>query len=178
MTLQQASVEQEWYRVFKPELDTAAPDPIDPVKWYHEGVFVETDIVTGKGTLLHVTGDIIAASGMRFETRSNFIARESVHLHNLPQIGWVKKADFDSGRIKALLAGLPTPTKQQGINFWEVDPITKKHEIIWTKENGERYGPGEQRRPTFKCNEWTHDYAIPALRDAGILLDSVLGGST
>ncbi|EZG08409.1 hypothetical protein H106_02338 [Trichophyton rubrum CBS 735.88] len=31
MTLQQASVEQEWYRVFKPELDTAAPDPIDPV---------------------------------------------------------------------------------------------------------------------------------------------------
>ncbi|EGD89999.2 hypothetical protein H112_02472 [Trichophyton rubrum D6] len=89
MTLQQASVEQEWYRVFKPELDTAAPDPIDPVN----------------------------ASGMRFETRSNFIARESVHLHNLPQIGWVKKADFDSGRIKALLAGLPTPTKQQGKNF-------------------------------------------------------------
>lgn len=59
--------QQEWYRVFKPEFDTAAHDPLDLVKRYHEGVFVETNPVNNKGMLFHVTGNIIAASGMRYD---------------------------------------------------------------------------------------------------------------
>ncbi|KAF3490593.1 uncharacterized protein GIQ15_00110 [Arthroderma uncinatum] len=172
MSSQQASWQEEWYRVYKPELDTAAFDPLDPVKRYHEGIFVELNAVTGSGTLFHVTGDVIGANGMRYEERENVIEKDSIHLHAFPQVGWVLKADFESGRISTILQALPRPTKQQGINFWEVDPITGRHEIIWTRQDGERYGPGEQQRPIFKCNEWTHQYAIPALRDAGILHDS------
>jgi hypothetical protein len=52
------------YKVYKPELDSVAPDPLDPVKRYHDGVFVESIPSTEQGTLFHVTGDIISASGM------------------------------------------------------------------------------------------------------------------
>ncbi|RJE22490.1 hypothetical protein PHISCL_05176 [Aspergillus sclerotialis] len=128
---------KQWYRVFKPELDTAAHDPLDPVKRYHEGVFVETDPASGQGTLFHVTGDIIAASGMRYEERHNYAPAESKHLHRYTQIGWVLQGDYHSGRISAILRALPGPTKQQGINFWEPNPITGRHDIIWTKEDGE-----------------------------------------
>ncbi|KAM5491176.1 hypothetical protein MaudMau93_002199, partial [Microsporum audouinii] len=167
-----APAEGEWYRVYKPELDTAAFDPLDPAKRYHEGILVETQPDCGKGTMFHVTGDIIAASGMRYAERDFTLEKESTYLHNFPQIGWVQRADFHSGKISAILQELPRPTKQQGINFWEVDPSTGRHEIIWTRQDGERYGPGEQRRPTFKCNEWVHQHAIPALRHAGVLHDS------
>ncbi|WEW60030.1 hypothetical protein PRK78_005513 [Emydomyces testavorans] len=171
---QQAQGQPQWYRVFKPQRDTAAHDPLDPAKRYHEGIFVEANPENRQGTVFHVTGDILAASGMRYEERPNYKPEEdSVHLHSLPQIGWVLAADFHSGRISTILRALPTPTKQQGINFWETDPVTGRHEIIWTKENGDRYEPGEQRRPIFKCNEWTNLYAIPALRDAGVLRDDV-----
>ncbi|GBF59831.1 hypothetical protein TMEN_2226 [Trichophyton mentagrophytes] len=163
--------EEEWYRVYKPGLDTAAFDPLDPEKRYHEGILVETKPGYGKGTLFHVTGDIITASGMRYEEREFDREMESEYLHNFPQIGLVSRADFHSGKIGAILKELPRPTKQQGINFWEVDPTTGRHEIIWTRQDGERYGPDEQRRPIFKCNEWTRQYAIPALREAGVLLD-------
>ncbi|EGE08924.1 hypothetical protein TEQG_07879 [Trichophyton equinum CBS 127.97] len=157
--------EEEWYRVYKPGLDTAAFDPLDPEKRYHEGILVETKPGYGKGTLFHVTGDIIAASGMRYEEREFDREMESEYLHNFPQIGLVSRADFHSGKVGAILKELPRPTKQQ------VDPTTGRHEIIWTKQDGERYGPDEQRRPIFKCNEWTRQYAIPALREAGVLLD-------
>lgn len=138
-----------------------------------DGVFVEIDQSNGRGTLFHVTGDIIAASGMRYDERRNFIPGASAPLHRITQIGWILKADYDSGRISTILQTLPTPPKQQGINFWEPDPVTGRHDLIWTKENRERYGPDERRRPTFKCNEWTAQYAIPALRNAGVLRDSI-----
>ncbi|KAL4779242.1 hypothetical protein BJX76DRAFT_365454 [Aspergillus varians] len=169
MAPQQTEEQQEWYRVFIPELDTVAFDPLDPDKRYHVGVFVESNPDYKEGRLFHVTGDVIAASGMRYEERDGYIPADSVHLHAYTQIGWVLQADYHSGRISNILRALPRPTKQQGINFWETDPVTGRHEIIWTKENGERYGPGEQRRPVFKCNEWTHQYAIPKLRDEGVL---------
>lgn len=163
---------QVWYRTFRPEIDSVADDPLDPGKRYHKGVFVETDPVNGRGKLFHVTGDIIAASGMMYQERGNFTPGASAQLHRTTQIGWVLKADYDSGKIGTILRALPTPTKQQGLNFWEINPVTGKHDIIWTKENGERYGPGEQRRPTFKRNEWKNLYASPALRNAGVLRDS------
>lgn len=166
---QNAQQKQKWYRVFKPELDTAAHDPLDPVKRYHEGVFVETDPKSSRGKLFHVTGDVIAASGMRYEERDNYAPAESRHLHRYTQIGWVLQDDYYSGRISAILRALPRPTKQQGINFWEANPVTGRHDIIWTKEDGEPYRPGEERRPIFKCNEWTNQYAIPALRNAEVL---------
>jgi hypothetical protein len=164
-----SSAQSDWYAVFNPSFDTVAFDPLDPQKRYHEGIFVEDNPETQKGIMFHVTGDIIAASGMRFELKIGYAAWASVHLHSYPQIGWVRRADFESGRIEAMLRALPTPTRQQGLNFWGKGPSSGYHEYIWTKENGEPYGPGEQRRPIIKCNEWTHQLAIPALINAGIL---------
>jgi hypothetical protein len=85
----------------------------------------------------------------------------------------ISKPDFDRGVVGRSLSGLPTPSKQQGLNFWETDPKTGRHEVIWTKENGELYGAGEVRRPVFKCGEWTGEFAIPALGDAGVLRDAM-----
>lgn len=162
----------EWCRVFKPEIDSVANDPLDPVKRYHDGVFVELDSANGKGTFFHVTGDIIANGGMRYEEKRGYQPGASGRLYRNTHIGWVLKRQHDSGSIGAVLRALPKPTKQQGINFWEKDPRTGRHEIIWTKENGDRYGPNEQRRPVFKCNEWTAGYAIPTLRSRGILCNA------
>lgn len=172
-----SSAQGDWCAVFNPSFDTAALDPLDPLKRYHEGIFVEDNPKTQKGIMFHVTGDIIAPSGMRFEVKEGYAAwasdhlhpRIGDHLHSYPQIGWVRRADFESGRIEDILRALPTPTKQQGLNFWGKGPSSGFHEYIWTKENGNPYGPGEQRRPIMKCNEWTHELAIPALIKAGIL---------
>lgn len=164
-----SSAQSDWCAVFIPSLDTVAPDPLDPQKRYHEGIFVEDDPRTQKGIMFHVTGDIIAASGMRFELKEGYSPLASAHLRSCPQIGWVRRADLDSGRIEAMLRALPTPTKQQGLNFWGKGPSSGYHEYIWTKENGEPYGPTEPRRPIIKCNEWTHQLAIPTLVNAGVL---------
>ncbi|KAF2208111.1 hypothetical protein CERZMDRAFT_114826 [Cercospora zeae-maydis SCOH1-5] len=166
--LKQQEQQQQWFRVFKPEIDSVAHDPIDPVKRYHDGIFVELDRTTGEGTFFHVTGDIIAARGMRYEERDGFIPGQSGRLHQTTQLGWVLKTDFDSGRISSILRALPTPTKQQGVNFWKKSTIPGEIEIIWTKENGEPYGPNEPRRPVMKCNEWT-DLAASTLRSQGVL---------
>ena len=164
--------QDHFYRVFTPETDTVALDPLDSAKRYHEGIFVEINPQSHEGTQFHVTGKIIAASGMRYEEKENFIpgVSDGAHLHKVTQVGWISKADFH-GRVSSILRALPTPPKQQGLIFCEKDPVTGRYEIIWTKEDGERYGPDEQRRPVFKCNEWTHQYAIPALRNAGVLRD-------
>ncbi|KAI1909909.1 hypothetical protein LOZ12_003904 [Ophidiomyces ophidiicola] len=153
---QKATEQQEYYKVFTVELDTAAFDALDPVKRYHEGIFVQLYPDENMGPLFHVTGDIISALGMRYL-----------------QIGWARKADFDLGSFDNILQALPRPTRQQGINFWEKDPVTNRHEIIWVRQDGERYEPGEVRRPIFKCNEWVHQHAIPALRNAGVLRSDV-----
>ncbi|KAK2803432.1 hypothetical protein FQN51_003539 [Onygenales sp. PD_10] len=174
--MSQFAVQQQgWYPVSTPEFDSVAFDPLDPAKRYHEGVFIELDAATEKGTLFHVTGDIISANGMYYEERKDYAPSLSQHLFRTTHIGWVRQADIHSGKISAILRGLPTPTKQQGLDFWskEKNPVTKHTDIIWTRQDGERYGPGEQRRPVFKCNEWTHQHAIPALRAAGILHDSI-----
>lgn len=145
---------------------------MDPTKRYHDGIFIETDPTTGQGTLFNVTGDIIAASGMRYEVKESWMPGQDSPVHRITQLGWVRRADFDSGAVGEVLRCLPSPTRQQGINFWEVDAGTGRHELVWTKESGELYGPGEQRRPAFKCNEWTAEYAIPALRSSGILVST------
>ncbi|UJO22697.1 uncharacterized protein CLAFUR5_12176 [Fulvia fulva] len=149
-------------------MDSVAHDPLEPVKRYHDGVFVEAERVHGSGTLFHVTGDIIAARGMRYEEREDFSPGQSARLHRTTPIGVVYKADFDSGRLGSVLGDLPTPTKQQGVNFWKKSDVPGEIEIIWTKEDGEPYGPGESRRPIMKCNEWTN-LAIRALSRRGIL---------
>ncbi|KAJ5179721.1 hypothetical protein N7492_002931 [Penicillium capsulatum] len=156
----------ERYRVFTPELDTVAYDPLDPPKRYHTGVFVETDRKNRSGALFHVTGDVIAGSGMRFDFRDGYAPGASKHFHRTTEIGWIHKADYP--RIHDILKALPKPTKQQGIDFWSKDPL-KRNKLTWTKENGDLYGPGEERRPIMKCNEWTHELAIPKLQQEGIL---------
>lgn len=164
--------QQQWYRVFRPEIDSAAHDPLDPRKRYHDGVFVELDYTTGEGTSFHVTGDIIAATGMRYEEKSHFIPGSEAALHRMTFLGYVRQADFDSSKVSAVLRALPTPTKQQGINFWKKSDVPGEIEMIWTKENGEPYETDEPRRPIVKCNEWTTD-AITELRDQEILRSDI-----
>lgn len=162
--------EDEWYKVSTPEFDTVAFDPLDPPKRYHTGVFIETDSGASKGALFHVTGDVIAKNGMRFEVRANYVPSATKYFHKTTVIGWIRKADYT--RIRGILEALPKPTKQQGLDFWSKDRL-RRNKITWTKENGELYGPGEERRPIMKCNEWTHELAIPKLRQEGILIDSI-----
>ncbi|EGP89001.1 uncharacterized protein MYCGRDRAFT_18838, partial [Zymoseptoria tritici IPO323] len=139
-----------------------------PAKRYHDGVFVETDRTNGTGTMFHVTGDIIAQSGMRYEEKENWVPGQSARLHRITPIGFVNEDDVDSDKISSVLRSLPTPTKQQGVNFWKRSSEPGAIEIIWTKEDGEPYGAGEGRRPVIKCNEWT-DLAIQTLRSRGLL---------
>lgn len=161
---------EEWYPVSTPELDTVAYDPLDPPKRYHTGIFVEIDQKTHKGELFHVTGDIIAKNGMRYEVRRDYDPGASRYFHGTTHIGWIRKVDFP--RLAAALEALPRPTKQQGLDFWSKDP-TRRNKLTWTKQNGELYGPDEPRRPIMKCNEWTHELAIPKLRSEGILHTSL-----
>ncbi|KXG52103.1 uncharacterized protein PGRI_083870 [Penicillium griseofulvum] len=156
----------ERYKVFTPEFDTVAYDPLDPAKRYHTGIFVETDPKTHAGDQFHVTGDVIARNGMRFEVKSDFVPVADICFHRNTEIGWIHKADYP--RIQPILEALPRPTKQQGLDFWSLDP-EKRNKLTWTKEDGELYGPDEPRRPIMKCNEWTHQLAIPKLREVGIL---------
>jgi hypothetical protein len=169
----QQSTRELSFKVFKSELDSVAHDPLDPAKRYHDGIFVETNPSLGTGTMFQVTGDVISQHGMRYEERFDYRPGSEAPLHRLTQIGVVSKADFERGVVGRILSGLPTPSKQQGLDFWETDPKTGRHELIWTKQNGDPYGPGDTRRPVFKCNEWTSRCAIPALRDAHVLRDSL-----
>ncbi|OGM39315.1 hypothetical protein ABOM_012028 [Aspergillus bombycis] len=110
----------EWYKVSTPEFDSVAYDPLDPPKRYYTGVFVQTDSKSPRGALFQVTGDIIAQKGMRFEVKRNYAPVESKLFHRTTHIGWIRKADYP--RIEGILEALPTPTKQQGIDFWTKDP--------------------------------------------------------
>jgi hypothetical protein len=171
--LQQTPPQSPYFRVFKPELDSVAHDPLDPAKRYHTGIFVETNPSLGTGTLFQVTGDIISSSGMKYEEKTNYLPGSEAPLHASTLIGVTSKADFDRGVVGRILSALPTPSKQQGLNFWAKDSRTGRHEVVWTKENGELYGDGEVRRRVFKCNEWTGEVAVPALRGAGVLRDAM-----
>ncbi|TKA28688.1 hypothetical protein B0A50_03015 [Salinomyces thailandicus] len=64
--------QQAWYPVFKLEIDSVAPDPLETDKRYHQAIFVKTDSNSGSGRLFHVTGDIISASGMRYEEKGGY----------------------------------------------------------------------------------------------------------
>jgi hypothetical protein len=83
-----SSAQSDWCAVFNPSFDTAAFDPLDPPKRYHEGIFVEDNPITKDGIMFHVTGDIIAPSGMRFEMKEGYAAEVSAHLHSYPQGGF------------------------------------------------------------------------------------------
>ena len=99
----------EHYKVFTPELDTVAYDPLDPPKRYHTGIFVQKDPKAFEGDLFHVTGDIIARSGMHFEVKENYVPGASRQFHKTTEIGWIHKAEFP--KIRGVLEALPTPTK-------------------------------------------------------------------
>ncbi|KAJ5121610.1 uncharacterized protein N7515_009571 [Penicillium bovifimosum] len=109
----------ERYEVSTPEFDTAADDELDPTKRYHRGVFAERG-PEGKGDLFHVTGDIIAAGGMKFKVKEGMVPIETMHYYRTKEVGWIYKADYP--KIYDILDALPTPTKQQGLDFWSQGP--------------------------------------------------------
>jgi hypothetical protein len=69
------------FRVFKPELNSVAHDPLDPAKRYHTGIFVETNPSLGTGTMFQVTGDVISQSGMRYEEKPNYLPGSEAPLY-------------------------------------------------------------------------------------------------
>ncbi|KAJ5240217.1 hypothetical protein N7468_004836 [Penicillium chermesinum] len=115
-------------RVFTPEFDTVAHDHLDPAKRYHTGIFVERDPEIGLGDLFNVTGDIIARAGMRFEVKEDYVPGADRYFHRTEQVGWIHKADYP--RITRILEALPTPTKQQGLDFWSKDPAKRNISLL------------------------------------------------
>lgn len=109
---------------------------------------------------------------MRFEERKDIAPALSAQFHDEIQIGYVARADFDTGKIGDVLRALPTPTKQQGIAFWNPsDPPGQIKLSSFGQKRMEslmRLMKKEERRPIFKCNEWT-ERAIATLRGQGIL---------
>jgi hypothetical protein len=100
------------------------------VKRYHTSIFVKTNPSQGSGTMFQVTGDVISQNGMRYEERVDYLPGSEAPLHRSTLIGVISKSDFDRGIVSKILRALPTPSKQQGLNFWEKDPQTGRHEFI------------------------------------------------
>lgn len=108
-------MDEEWYKLSTPEFDKVAYDPLDPPKRYHTGIFIETDSELFEGTMFHVTGDIIAASGMRFEVRENYAPAESKYFYRDTTIGWIRKADFP--RIEVSWKPCPDRPNSRDLTF-------------------------------------------------------------
>jgi hypothetical protein len=83
------------FKVFTPELDSVAHDPLDPAKRYHTGIFIQTDPSLGTGTMFQVTGDVIGQNGMRYEERVDFLPGSEAPLRRSTLIGVISESDFD-----------------------------------------------------------------------------------
>lgn len=79
-------------------------------------------------------------------------------------LGVLKVEDYPD-KLDGILKALPLPKKQRSFN-----PKTMRTEQH--KSPGVFYEPGEERPPMVKCTEWTLNQAIPALVEAGILIQT------
>ncbi|KAI1770155.1 hypothetical protein F4818DRAFT_434108 [Hypoxylon cercidicola] len=148
------ATQSNYYAVYKLRFNLAMQDPDVPGTRYHTVLFVETN-PDKSGRMYHVTGDI--TSGMTFDTKSYHNPELSQNLHT---------KEF-------ILATVPAPEKQKAFNI-----RTMKTEPFKTWDPLTFYEPGEQRRPLFKCTEWTEQRAIPALKQAGLIISAPGGSGT
>ncbi|GJP94470.1 hypothetical protein CBS63078_9245 [Aspergillus niger] len=118
------------------------PDPDLPSPRYHTAIFVETDPVTGSGTIHELTGDITSPEGMYYESKLA-----------------LRPESIDNFFSRTLLA--PPQQKAFNVKRMKTEPFQRLSPL-------EFYEEGEERRPLVKCTEWVVGKAIPALRKAGL----------
>jgi len=145
-----------WYTVWKVKYNLSFPDPDTVGVRYHTVVFVETNHpAQGDGTIHHVTGDLVSAGGMHYESKLGRNPVTSQTFHSKEFLGHVNASDYPH-RFDQVCRAQPAPPRQKAFN-----PVTGRHEPF--KPDGTFYQPGEPRAPLFKCTEWTETRAIPAL---------------
>ena len=158
--------QRDCYRVYRVREHLGLQDPdTDPnVTRYHNSIFVETNN-NGSGTIYQVTGDVSSRCGMYYETNLTEPPDKSVSFFDKELLGFVPvkhyPADFDE-----VCRAQPSPPQQKAYNIQanQYQPI---------KPDRTLYAPGKQRVPLVKCTEWTEQQAIPALRQAGMIISSL-----
>ncbi|TLS24675.1 hypothetical protein PpBr36_08372 [Pyricularia pennisetigena] len=118
-------------------------DPDLPQPRYHHIVFVQTDEEDGSGVKFHVVGDITSFGGMKYESIEFGNPLDDPAYHGRDLLG---RTVADGFRRRTEL-----------VKMWK--PLAF-------------YAPGEERRPPWKCTEWTMDHAIPALWKHGLIVDA------
>ncbi|KAI0484871.1 hypothetical protein GGR56DRAFT_615927 [Xylariaceae sp. FL0804] len=161
-----SSSSSQYYAVYLAKFNLAMSDPDIPGPRHHHIIFVETDLRERSGIKFHVVGDITRNAGMTYESRAYHDPVQSASFHSKELLGFTAADIGFQSQWDALLGGLPTPPKQKAYNM-----ATNRTELVKLWEPLTFYAPGEYRRPPWKCTEWTNDYAIPALREAGLLVE-------
>ncbi|KAK6351930.1 hypothetical protein TWF718_005075 [Orbilia javanica] len=138
-------------------------DPEMPSPRYHNTIFIETwEDGYKSGRTCHVIGDLV--TGMTYNTRIDQDPELDAIFFAKHFLGILKTSDYPD-RLNEVLEKLPAPPKQKSFN-----PRTMRTEQH--KSPGVFYEPGEERPPMVKCTEWTMNQAIPALLEAGILIQT------
>ncbi|PYH30546.1 uncharacterized protein BO87DRAFT_379665 [Aspergillus neoniger CBS 115656] len=155
------------YPVYIIRTHLAMPDPDLPSPRYHTAIFVETDPVTGSGTIHEVTGDITSPEGMHYETKLGARPESDENFFSRMLLRMTNAANYPDSWDK-VRRELPAPPQQKAFNIkrMKTEPFKRLLPL-------EFYEDGEERRPLVKCTEWVADKAIPALRKAGLLQSSI-----
>jgi hypothetical protein len=152
----------QMYPVYKIRRVLSLQDPDVPGTRYHTIIFVKDEHMGPGGAVHHVTGDITSSQGMHYELKRGNGER-STTFHSQELIGYTEAATHPQA-WQEVLSRLPTPPKQKEFNM-----KTMKTEPFKTLVPLTFYDPGEDRKPLFKCTEWTETMAIPALLTAGLI---------
>ncbi|RDH32889.1 hypothetical protein BDQ94DRAFT_144124 [Aspergillus welwitschiae] len=155
------------YPVYIIRTHLAMPDPDLPSPRYHTAIFIETDPVTGSGTIHEVTGDITSPEGMYYESKLAPRPESVDNFFSRTLLGMTEAAHYPNSWDK-VLRDIPAPPQQKAFNVkrMKTEPFKRLSPL-------EFYEAGEERRPLVKCTEWVVDKAIPALRKAGLLQSSI-----
>ncbi|EEP80635.1 predicted protein [Uncinocarpus reesii 1704] len=156
------------YPVYLVRFHLDLPDPDRPTFLHHVTIFVETR-PDRSGFIHHVTGDVTSMQGMSYERKPRDEPDKSRTYHSKEFLG-VTDASTYPGAFDDVLKQIPPPHRQKAFNA-----RTMRTEPFKTENPLTFYEPGEERRPLFKCTEWTLERAIPALRAAGVIKDVVAG---
>ncbi|GKZ59163.1 hypothetical protein AnigIFM49718_005024 [Aspergillus niger] len=155
------------YPVYIIRIHLEMPDPDLPSPRYHTAIFVETDPVTGSGTIHEVTGDITSPEGMYYESKLAPRPESVDNFFSRTLLGMTEAAHYPNSWDK-VLRDIPAPPQQKAFNVkrMKTEPFKRLSPL-------EFYEAGEERRPLVKYTEWVVDKAIPALRKAGLLQSSI-----
>ena len=171
MSKPSSSLEQ-YYRVYLAKFKISLRDPDLPWPRFHHVLFVETNPSDESGIKFHVVGDITRSIGMTYESKEYHNPQNSDNIQSKELLGYTH-ADGCQSRFDALLGSLPTPPQQKAYN-----PTTNTTELVKSWEPLTFYAPGEPRHLPWKCTEWTNEYAMPALWEAGYIFETVPGDAS